>query len=72
MLKLFDLSWKELIFYAIVVTIVLLLLYPQFFTDTYEERIAPAVDKLAMGWLQERGLDWTEEEQHAEPERTAN
>jgi hypothetical protein len=72
LLKLFDLSWKEMLFYAIVLTVIIALAYPQLFSDTYEEKIAPAVDKLAMGWLQDRGLDWKEEELDAKPIGTSN
>lgn len=62
----FHIGKYEVLFYVAVIAIVLLLMYPQLFTDSFDKYVTPAVDKAAMNWLQQRGLEMTAEEQKVE------
>jgi len=64
--KFFGIGHYEVLFYIALVAIVLLLMYPQFFSDGFDKVVAPHIDKLSMDWLHERGLEFTEEEQEVE------
>lgn len=64
MFKKFDFS--TVAFYAIACSIVLFLVAPIVFEGIYEKYIVQSIDRASLAWLQHRGLEFSEEEQHAE------
>lgn len=61
-------KWFAILFYSLVASAILLLMFPDFFAGLYHDRLEPMVDRLTMNWLQDRGKSMTEEEQNVESE----
>ncbi|MGH8397493.1 MAG: hypothetical protein ACRETA_04520 [Gammaproteobacteria bacterium] len=64
----FQLRPVEYAFYAVVVLVIAILLFPDFFGSLVDGSIAPAIDRLAENWLHDRGLVVKEEELDANSE----
>lgn len=63
---------QYIVFYGLLLVVVVFLAYPIFFVDFFEEYLSPRVDKMAMSWLHERGLEFSEAEKKESKESSKN